>query len=313
MRGLLWPTMSVLAILLSSCFTGIEGTKKITLSRQDRRQTAPTAEELYLADVKPSSLAEWEPGKEFYVADSRASVMIDAVEVASSEEEGLKRGDILRFVESRDMRMPDGSTRVVIMFRRGHDDVYRYVAEDATADKGDVMSDAIPGLIDPVMVKAVDALLSGRELWTLSTLWLDDADNRQTGLKYDRVKVTGVTPGSMVFPVRVSFEDYSGRRGSYLMNYGNSGIESRGFANLFALADPRESHPGISDDVWELICKEKVRAGMTKEECRLAKGNPTDVHTVHDYSKSMLLWIYPDATTLYFEDDVLVRVKSYAN
>lgn len=44
MRGLLWPTMSVLAILLSSCFTGIEGTKKITLSRQDRRQTAPTAE-----------------------------------------------------------------------------------------------------------------------------------------------------------------------------------------------------------------------------------------------------------------------------
>ena len=50
---------------------------------------------------------------------------------------------------------------------------------------------------------------------------------------------------------------------------------------------------------------------MTKEECRLAKGNPSDLYGGHDYSKSMLIWVYPDATTLYFEDDLLVRVKAY--
>ncbi|MDE7081023.1 MAG: hypothetical protein K2O78_05160 [Muribaculaceae bacterium] len=312
--GLLWGAMPVLAILLSSCFTGIEGTKKITLSRQDRKQTAPTAEELYLSDVAPSSSLEWESGKAFFVADSRASVLIDAVEVASPGREGLERGDILRYVESREMRMPDGSTRTVIVFSRGAGEEFRYVAADSATGAGaeGVMSDAIPGLIDPVMVKAVGDRLRGTDLWTRSTLWLDDSDNRQSGLKYDRVRVTDVAPGSMVFPVRVTFEDYSGNRGSYLMNYGNTGIDSRGFSNLFSLTDPRASYPGISDEVWNLICREKVRAGMTKEECRLAKGNPSDVHTGHDYSKSMLLWIYPDATTLYFEDDLLVRVKSYA-
>ncbi|MDE7510365.1 MAG: hypothetical protein K2M62_09595 [Muribaculaceae bacterium] len=50
---------------------------------------------------------------------------------------------------------------------------------------------------------------------------------------------------------------------------------------------------------------------MTKTECRLSKGNPSDVYDGHDYSKLLLLWVYPDATTLYFEDDILVRVKSY--
>lgn len=294
---------------LTSCFTGIEGTKKITLSRQDRRETAPTHEETFLADIRPSAHTEWDKGKPFYVADDRASVMIDAVSIESGKP-SLECGDELRFLEARDIRTPDGTTRTTIIFMRGNDE-FRYMAREAPAGRSVVMSDDIPGLIDPEMIRAVADRLKGMRLWTLSTLWLDADGNRKEGLKYDPVTVTGVEKGNMIFPVKVKFRDDEGRSGSYLMNFGNTGKDSRSFSTLFSTDDPRTSYPGISDSTWQMICQAKVAPGMTKQECRLAKGNPTDVYDGHDHSKSMLLWVYPDATTLYFEDDILVRVKGY--
>lgn len=295
--------------LLSGCFTGIEGTKKIKLSKEDKRQTAPTPEELYLLDVVATPHTGWQADREFYVADPRASVMIDAIRIVSGEPE-LKRGDILRFEEAREIRTPDGGTRTAIFLKRG-DDEFRYLARATQNDSTEVMSDAIPGLIDPLMVQGVSEKIRGRQLWTLSQLWLDENGERKDGLKYYPVTVDSITAGTMIFPLKVSFSDGKGLRGNYLMNFGSSGKDSRSFANLFSLSDPRLAYPGISDDVWHLIRQAKVQPGMTKTECRLAKGNPTDVYDGHDYSKSLLLWVYPDATTLFFEDDILVRVQSY--
>lgn len=298
-----------LLLILGGCFTGIEGTKKITLSRDDRRQTAPRPEESWLDDVAATPHTVWNVGKVFYVADERASVMIDPYRVVSGQR-GLERGDRLVFREAREVRTPDGSTRIAIVLMRG-DDEFRYMARETPRDESVVMSDAMPGLIDPEMVGGVGRKLSGRALWTLSTLWLDEAGERLEGLKYDEVRVDSVTYGNMVFPLRVSFSDRQGRHGAYLMSFGNGGKDSRGFANLFSLNDPRQAHPGITDEVWEHIRRGEVMAGMTKAECRLAKGNPADVYDGHDYSRSLLLWVYPDASTLYFEDDILVRVKGY--
>lgn len=301
--------MFALLFVCSGCFTGIEGTKKITLSREDKRQTLPTPEESFLDDVKPEVHTRWAAGKEFYVADSRASVLIDAGRIVSGVD-SLRRGDILIFREAREMRAPDGSMRPMIIFSRGNDE-FRYMSRDAGFVRKEVMSDAIPGLIDPQMVEQVRRKLTGIQLWTLSTLWLDSEGERKDGLKFDPVTVTGVEAGNMVFPLRVEFSDAEGRQGSYLMNFGSSGTDSRSFATLFALEDPRREYPAITEEVWSRIQRAEVAPGMTKEECRLAKGNPSDLYGGHDYSKSMLIWVYPDATTLYFEDDLLVRVKAY--
>ncbi len=294
---------------LTSCFTGIESTKKITLSREERKQTAPTAEESFLSDIHGEPHTQWRAGKPFYVADERASVMIDAVNIPSGNY-SLVAGDTLQFRDARAVRTPDGRTRTTIIFNRG-DDEFRYMARETPTDVTTVMSDAIPGLIDPDMIEAVRARMLGERFWTMSAMWLDDADSRMQGRKYAPVLVTAINPGTMVFPVRVSFTDDEGNRGSYLMNFGSAGTDSRGFQNLFSLTDPRRNYPSFTDEVWSNICNERVVVGMTKEECRVAKGNPSDVYAGHDYSKSMLVWVYPDATTLYFEDDILTGVKGY--
>lgn len=300
--------LSIICLPLGGCFTGIESTKKIKLSRDDRKQTAPTPEDSYLDAVAGTPHSQWPKGKPFYVADDRASVVIDAGRNVSGRLE-LAPGETLAFRESRTVRTPDGATRTMLIFDRGEDE-YRYMVRDS-ADQAEVMSDAIPGLIDPEMVEQVAQIMTGKKYWTLSQLWLDDNGERIEGLKFDPVTVERVEEGTMVFPLRVHFRDAEGWRGNYLMNFRSGGTDSRGFANLFSLTDPRANYPGITDEVWARICRAEVAPGMTKTECRLAKGNPSDVYDGHDYSKLLLLWVYPDATTLYFEDDVLVRVKGY--
>ncbi|MDE6400707.1 MAG: hypothetical protein K2L68_07600, partial [Muribaculaceae bacterium] len=65
----------------------------------------------------------------------------------------------------------------------------------------------------------------------------------------------------------------------------------------------------IEDDVWQLICSSKVRTGMTKDECRLALGNPKEVDSGHDYTQTLDLWHYSDGAVLWFEDGILTRFR----
>lgn len=298
-----------ICVTLSACFTGIESTKKITLSREDKRQSLPTPEETYLDRVSATPNTEWPVGKPFFVADEKATIMIDAGRNMSGRV-GLERGDTLIFRDARSVRTPDGTVRTTLIFSRGEDE-FRYMARETAKNETVVMSDAIPGLIDTEMVNEVSQIMVGNQYWTLSQLWLDEKGERIDGLKFDPVTIEAVDYGTMVFPLKVRFMDKDGRKGEYLMNFRSGGTDSRGFANLFSLTDPRFSYPGIEDENWQLIQKALVAPGMTKMECRLAKGNPSDVYDGHDYSRLLLLWVYPDATTLYFEDDILVRVKGY--
>ena len=301
--------LAIICLPLSSCFTGIESTKKITLSRDDRKNTLPTPEETYLDNVKPTPHTTWNIGKPFLVADEKASLLIDAGRIVSGNFT-LSPNDTLIFREAKAIRTPDGTECVTLIFSRG-DDEFRYQPRGTTDDRAIIMSDAIPGLIDPEMVEEAARLMRGNRYWTRSLLWLDKDGERLDGLKYVPVTIEKVEPGTMVFPLRITFRDAEGRQGRYLMNFGSGGKDSRGFANLFSLSDPRSAYPGITDEVWARIQRAQVAPGMTKTECRLSKGNPSDVYDGHDYSKLLLLWVYPDATTLYFEDDILVRVKSY--
>lgn len=308
----LFPFSIILAIIclpLSSCFTGIESTKKITLSRDERRQTAPTPEESYLDAINPSPHSEWLPGKPFIVVDEKASVMIDAGRIVSGRFD-LLPGDTLLFLEAKNMRTPDGKERLTIIFSRGEDE-FRYQERGTTGETDTIMSDAIPGVLDPSMLEDVGKLMLGNRYWTRSSHWINRDGDRIDGLKYVPVTIESIEPGTMVFPLNIGFRDEQGHEGHYLMNFRSGGTDSRGFANLFSLTDPRSLYPGITDEVWEKIRRAEVAPGMTKTECRLAKGNPSDVYDGHNYSKLLLLWVYPDATTLYFEDDILVRVKAY--
>ena len=297
----------ICCVSLSSCFTGIEGTKKITLSKSDLKAVEPTAEEKFLASVTPSLYTDWIPGKRFFVADSRASVMLERRGGVAAD--SLRRGDILLFRESGTVTAPDGREMTSLIFEK--DSVaYQFAPFDRQPGMA-IKSTDIPALIDLDMVERVARLMRGRKLWTRSQAWTDSAGRRIPGRKFTEVTVTDVAPGSMVFPLAVDFVDDAGVEARYMMNFGNSGKESRSFANLFALSDPRHSHGGISDHVWANVQRGEVEIGMTKEECRLSKGNPSEVNTGRNYSHALLLWSYPDATVLYFEDDILTGINTY--
>lgn len=116
-------------------------------------------------------------------------------------------------------------------------------------------------------------------------------------------------PGDMVFPLAVHFHDASSRPAMLLMNLpeaSGSGVESRSFRNLFTLSDPKEKYPSILPEIWDAICDGHVRNGMTKDECRLAIGNPADSQSGHDWNSTIDIWSYPDGTFLRFQDGILV-------
>ena len=88
--------MSVAATAsLTSCFTGVESTQAIKLSRSDTREIAPSAEDLYLADINGTPLGEWKEGRQFYVADDKFAVMLVQRTLPADPGKQPHRGDIL--------------------------------------------------------------------------------------------------------------------------------------------------------------------------------------------------------------------------
>ncbi|MDE6247220.1 MAG: hypothetical protein K2M41_05190 [Muribaculaceae bacterium] len=306
--GVLFMLMSM--TLLTSCFTGIEGTKAITMSKGEAKESLPTPEERYLMDINSTPEKDWPVGKEFVVADSKAVLLMDARKIVSSSAE-LVAGDTLRYIESRYITLPDGRKTPAVSFDRAGD-VFEYTSRNGNRNIPHILSDEIPGVIDLEMVNRISDKLKGNRYWTLSKLWDDANGNRTEGKKFIPVTITDVRSGNMIFPYLIEFVTDDGLKGYYALRL-DAKKDSHTFSNMFSFSDPRKLYNGISDQTWQLICSGEVKSGMTKDEVRISKGLPSDVRTGHDYSRALLLWNYPDGMVLYFEDGILTGINTYPN
>lgn len=305
----------VLCSFLSSCFTGVEGTKKITLSRSDRRNSMPSDEELFFSGISGEPLSSWKEGiKEFIAVDNKAALLFDSYtgpyfsfenHPDSSYFEGKKF--VFQGIQSRIDAA--GKLNAVIQFKDAERTFYYNTGKEYESALQDFKSDQIPMMIDLDLVDEAGDLLIGKELWTRSPLWYDSLGNRIEGKKYVDVKIMDVSPGNFVFPLKLKIKDSSGNEAYMFMNYGNSGNESRSFHNLFSLNNIKKHYPNVSQSNWDLICEGKVTYGMTKEECKLALGNPSDVNVGHDYSQTLDIWNYENGIILWFMDGVLTRFR----
>ncbi len=307
-KNILYFAFLLFSLILTSCFTGVEGTKKIKLSREDRKTLAPSAEEQFFVGVKGIPLSEWEKGKTFIAADDKTILLFEQDGLSPDPLSVGIGGKILSF-EGIDKRLgADGETYAAIVFsNNGHPYVYN---TGKTFDVAlEIRSDQIPMLIDEDMVREARELLMGKQLWIKSPLWYDNNGNRINGFKYVAITITDVEPASVAFPLKLRFTNNEGKYAWVYMNYGNSGTESRSFPALFSLTDIRNRYPTVQDDVWEMICRGRVKNGMTKLECKLSLGNPQEVSSGHDYSQTLDLWHYSDGTTLWFEDGLLTKFR----
>lgn len=301
----LFYIMSATILLFSGCSTGIEKTKTISLSKNDKKELAPSQEEIFIEPLKAELLCDWSVGKSFLVSDERASVVFDAIGVQSNLE-----GKIVKYSGVEKKTTPDGTDEAVIIFSDGTESL-RYSTGKRVEDAvGKISSMDIPMLIDLDLVDKAGKLLSGKTLWTRSQLWYDRLGNKISGRKFVPVTVEAVLPGNMIFPLRVNIRDENGDEAMLYMNLKNSGVESRTFSTLFNLKDQKLSYPSILPEVWSLIQDGKVKLGMTKEECKLSLGNPGDVNSGHDWNSTIDLWQYPNGAYLRFQDGLLVDFRN---
>ena len=286
--------ISVALAAVSGCNTGIESTKTVTMTGSDRKALRLSAEDVFMDSIVPAPMKEWRKGKRFLVTDNRVSVIFDSSSASVIAGDSLK-GTTLIYDGVTSRRNPDGREECEIIFLYGGRQLL------------------YPTGMDLDLVDESRMLLKGKKLWTRSSLGYDADGEKTDGLKFVPVTVTGVEPGNMVFPLRVSFADGSGKESYMDMNIATRqhGVtkESRPFQSLFTLSDPKLLHPNIAPEVWELICAGKVREGMTKEECKLSVGNPPEVTSGQDWNSILDIWEYPDGTFLSFKDGLLVNFR----
>ena len=294
---------SCFCLLAQSCFTGVEGTGKINLSKKDEIILLPSEEESYLADCTPSTISEWSPGKAFYVTDEKFKIL------AESESYVPAAGDTIKYKSITSRIGADGSEKSTISFRHGGDVINLPLEKSLTIALNSVSANDSPFLLDLDMIDHVKNKLKGKTLWTKSALWYNDSLKYIKGKKFYPVTVTEILPGNSFFPILVNFKAANGLNGSLLMSLANINSDNRSFNRLFSLTDPRNTYKHISQANWEAIQNENLILGMTKEECRLSKGNPSETEGGHNYSNTMDIWLYPNGSYLRFVDGLLIDYK----
>jgi len=289
--------------MLTGCFTGVEGTRRIELSKSDRELLQPSAEETFMADLKGYPYKEWIPGKRFHVTDDRAALAFNQKGLPSDPTQLHLGGKTLTFTGVNTTTGLNGEIIPTLTFSLDSESYQYPLRGRQTADS--LRSDQLPMMVDSDMLILLNSKLKGKNLWTRTSLWYDEDGNDYRGGKFIPVTVTDVTPGSGVYPFRINFTNESGN--NYHLYMGTRG--SRKFSSLFSLSDPYLQHPQTEPHIWELICHEKVTPGMTKQECLLSLGNPDEADAGHSHSYTLDLWKYSNGTTLFFEDGILKEYR----
>lgn len=309
MRKIIISTFYIAVIgLVSGCSTGIETTAPIKMTGAEKKAALPSAEEEFASGLYATPLKEWKRGKRFIVSDNKAAYILESEQ--SNEQDSLK-GINLAFEGISLRTMPDGGEECRLVFTDGNKKWIYSTGRDKIFVVNALLSSDIPMIIDMELVEKADSMLRGKTLWTRTGLWYADNKICESGRKYARINVDSVTSGNEWCPLKVFFTDGNGVSASLMMELNKSNRaakDSRAFSKLFSFTDPRLKYQNISDEVWDNICSGKVQLGMTKEECRLALGNPKEVDAGHDWNATLDIWKYTDGKCLVFRDGALVRI-----
>lgn len=296
--------LSTSVSLLSGCFTGVESTPKISAKDVKKQNVQETPEMHFLDSINPQAPSEWEHGKKFYILDPRISNLF-----VSEEATKLSKGDIIEFVEAVPAMTVTGQDATDFKFRVPSGDIRTFRVSSTTEELAKKKQLEIPFTIEMSLVNDISRILTDNSYYVLTSMWYNDDEELVNGRKYIKVKVTGVVPGNIYYPVRVVFSDESSRLGSVFMSVSKEATASRNFPKLFSFNNPHDNYPQITDENWELIKNSRVAAGMTRQECRLALGAPDDVNRRPSSIGLVEIWTYQSGIYLMFTDGILTSFR----
>lgn len=288
------------ALLLTSCFTGIESTPKITAADVKREKVADTPESTYMTGVKGEPFSEWKAGKRFYVTDSK----IHRILGASGSQSGDLGGTDLIYQSAQDVSSITGEPVAELTFltHDGKNVVYR--ADGSTTALSQKPSVSIPFTVERTVLDQVASKLKGNHYYVMTRWWYDNTDQSFFGRRFVPVTITDILPGNAFFPVKLQLNDEKGNT-FYLFMSINAGTAHRDFASLLALSNPRTRYPAISDENWERIINGKIALDMTRDECRLSLGAPDNIDKRQGIGYLYEIWSYENGIYLMFEDGLL--------
>ncbi len=277
---------------LPGCFTGIERTPSIKDRGGSKINTTVTPEQKLLADVTPEPPAQWKMGKCFILAEGRPEVAFTPSTVARL----LVAGDTLRFhgFDGRIRLSGDSVTDVTLLSPGGDLLSWRIERPVSVIEASDELK--LPFLIDADLVKQAKSRLEGLKVYNLRA--------NKSGRKFSEMTILDVMPGDAEFPLKVIADT-----DTLPMVVNSRSASARTFSNYFSLENPRKNHSDISDKNWQLICSGKIALEMTREECRLALGSPSEVERTAAYNGIIERWSYENGAILYFTDGLLTRFR----
>lgn len=301
-------TSAILAVGLTSCFTGIENTPKIS-DKEVRKQLTQTitAEESFMNDLPQSNLStQLYPGKRWVVTDSKIKLVLDA----SASGLDIAAGDTLRFVESVSSPTVAGSEVVDLIMENsiGKRIAYRTSIDPRRFSSGTTID--IPFAVDLDLINDIAAKLRGKQFYIVSRTRYDHTDNIYSSRRFVPVTIDSVAVGNVAYPIRISALEAGQKPFRLYMSSPFQSAHPRKFAKLFSLSDPRENYPAISSEVWQAIIEGKVMVGMTRDECRLAIGQPDNVDRQPGYSSLHEIWTYNNGRYLIFIDNILESFRN---
>lgn len=304
----------LLAVICQGCFTGVESTPRISSSdvrkeTKDEGSVFSVQEEKIASALVPPPPASWRVGDRFIVCDDKISHTF----ISTPQEKLPAPGDTISFSGFSTFRNILGENSTVANFISAADDTLSYRIDtplDVVLQRNSL---EIPFTIPQEMVSRAASGLKGMKTFINTSFRYGAEDGKRIEQKrFQPVEITDVRAGSVELPFKVYFkETVNGTPTEYFlwMTPGNSRNSTRNFPALFSLSNPREKYPKITDEVWEAIVSSRVIRDMTRQECRLAIGSPSEVIHGRSYSYVYERWIYQDGRNLIFEDGLLKSIR----
>lgn len=296
-------SVTVMLMVLTSCFTGIESTPRIQAPRDDKSSGGRDVrrEDTYLDDIVAEPFSAWRQGKRFFVSDERFTMLLGA-----STPSYRLEGTTVRYAGARQTSTITGARALSLSFITSQGDTIAYRTPTLTPTDE-------PFLVDLDVVEKTRERLAGKQLWLETAVWRDSSDATVSGRRFIPVRIAEIEPGTVTYPIRVRFATLDGAtpsEGYMFMSTGpDDGRSRRRFGSLFSLSDPHERYPSISSEIWAHVIRGEVAPGMTRDQVRLSVGSPRDVDRPNGNGSSGVYrerWFYPNGLVVVFEEGIVV-------
>lgn len=299
-----------LAASVSGCYSATT-TPAISagdVKRELAENTSPDWDLLASVNAPPPS--KWEIGKQWIVTDNRLQLILSPLTPGMELPDLKGRTMTLTGIDSTRSIM--GANEAELILSLTTDSLMRFRTKLTPDELNSRHSFTIPFTVDLDIVARADSILRGKQLYVMTSTWLDSLGRYMKARKFIPVEVTSVTAGTTDAPMRVNFRaaDNPSLRGNLLLALSSDPNRMRAFTTMFAPNDPRLTHPDILPETWELIMRSEVAQYMTRNECRLALGSPRSVDRRELFGFTRETWYYDNGVYLIFDDGILKQFRT---